>query len=288
MRRLAHQVARYGACQVSRLKDEDLAAGRVTTDVAQMHAGQDLSVAVEKLHAVVVVCKWREIVGDVARLAAHVRLQREIPLAALNEVPRALEGQLHLAFLVAAREAARVVPVQMRGDYGIDFVSADAQALQSVQHALRLTQHDLLRALLTQLVPYAGLTDDHPAVLARDQAHAGTVDHVVAIGRLLLFPQHLGHYSEHQSSVRLPVVGDQKMKLEVAHLHGALYAPRNGRGGDQDIAAHQGLRRQARPLRPRPAGLRPGGLRLLGAKRSGQDDHDPPADGHDPADERVG
>ena len=85
-----------------------------------------------------------------------------------------------------------------------------------MQQALRLAQRDLLGALLAELVADTRLADDHAPVHARDEADAGAVDHVVAVGGFLLFPQDLRHDPEHQAPVRLPSVGDQKMELEVA------------------------------------------------------------------------
>src|SRR5207244_1363252 len=77
----------------------------------------------------------------------------------------------------------------------------------------------LLRALLADLVPDAGLAHDDPSVHARDDADAAGVDHVVAVGRLLLLPQNLGYDSEHQAAVRFPVVRDQEVELDVAQTH---------------------------------------------------------------------
>ena len=288
MRRLADEVAGHRARQLARAQDQHLAPRRVSTDVADLHAGQDLGVAVEELDQVVAVRERREVIGDVACPAAHVRLQREVPLAALDEMTRLLESELDLAILIAPGQAAGVVPMQVGGDDGVDFLGLDAEALQRMKHALRLPKRDLLRALLAQLVADAGLADDDATVLAGDEAYACAVDHVVPVRRLLLLPQHPRHHTEHQAAVRLPMVGHQEMKLEVAQLHCALYAARNGGRGDQDLETDQGLRAGAGPFRPRPADPRAGGLRLPRAKWLGQDDDHPSPHGHDPRHRRVG
>jgi hypothetical protein len=106
-----------------------------------------------------------------------------------------------------------MVPVKMRWDDGVDLVGPDAQSLQRVQQTLWLAEGDLAGALLAELVADPGFADDDPAVLARDQAHVGAIDHVVAVGGFLFFPQDLRNDSEHQASVRLPAVGDEQVKL---------------------------------------------------------------------------
>src|SRR2546427_10504602 len=138
------------------------------SDVTDLHAWKHLSVAVEELDQVVAVGERREIVGDIARPAAHVGLQREVPLAPLDEMARLLESELDLAVLIASRESPCVVPVQVRGDDRIDLVRRDAEAAQGVQHALRLAQRNLPRALLAELGSDAGFADDDAPVFARD------------------------------------------------------------------------------------------------------------------------
>src|SRR3989442_12987625 len=93
-----------------------MAAGGVPSDVTDLHAWKHLSVAVEELDQVVAVGERRENVGDVARLAAHVGLQREVPLAPLDEMARLLESEPDLAVLIASRESTRRVPGQGGGD----------------------------------------------------------------------------------------------------------------------------------------------------------------------------
>src|SRR5438445_10882700 len=241
-----------------------------------MDSGQDLGVTVQKLDGLVPVDEGSEVIEDVARLAAHIGVHRKIPLASLYEVTSAWKCELEGALLIAPREAPRMVPVQVRGDYRVDLIRAYAESLQCVQHSFGLAQPDLLGALLAELGPDARLADDDAPVLACDGAHDRAVDHVLAVRGFLLFPQDFGHDAEHQAAVGLPAVGEQEVKLEVAQLHCALYARRNGDRGDQDVCPHQGLRRRAGSFRPRPAGFAAGGLRLPGSQRVVQDYHDPP------------
>src|ERR1700738_3021836 len=88
-----------------------------------------------------------------------------------------------------------------------------------MQESFRLAQHHLLRALLAELGSDAGLANDDAAVDAGDQTHACAIDHVVAVGGLLLLPQRLWHDAEHEPAVGLPPARHQKVKLEVAQLH---------------------------------------------------------------------
>ena len=132
-----------------------------------------------------------------------------------------LEGRHELAQVVAACQAARMIPVQVRRDHRVHLVGLDAEPPQRVEQVLRFAQGDLPRPLLAQLGADPGLADDDPAVDARDQANARAVDHVVGVGRLLLLPENPRYDTEHQAAVGLPLVGHQKMKLEVAQLHGA-------------------------------------------------------------------
>src|SRR5207302_6949900 len=101
MRSLADEVAGHRARQLPCSEDQHLAARGMPSDVTDLHAWKHLSVAVEELDQVVAVGERREIVGDVARPAAHVGLQREVPLAPLDEMARLLESELDLAVLIA-------------------------------------------------------------------------------------------------------------------------------------------------------------------------------------------
>src|SRR5438477_5201026 len=109
--------------------------------------------------------------------------------------------------------------MEVRRDDRVDLLGPDPQTLQRMQEVFGFTNRELLRALLADLVPDAGLAHDDPPVHARDDADAAGVDHVVAVGRLLLLPQNLGYDSEHQAAVRFPVVGDQEVELDVAQTH---------------------------------------------------------------------
>src|SRR5207302_6577862 len=169
--------------------------------------------------------KWSEVVDDVTRLAAHVRVQCEVPLCALDEMTGVRESQLKLAHLVPPGQAAGVVPVQMRGDHCVDFAGPDPQTLEVMEDVLRLAQRHLPRPLFAQLAANAGLANDHAAVDAGDEADACAVDHVVRVGWLLLLPKCFRHDAEHQAPVGFPVVGHQQVKLEVAQLHGAYMLP---------------------------------------------------------------
>src|SRR5207249_903656 len=135
------------------------------------------------------------------------------------------ESERELAHLVAPRQAAGVIPVQVGGDHGVDLIGANAQALQVMKDVLWLAQCHLACPFFAELVANPGLADDHPTVDARDEADARAVDHVVRVGRLVLLPQDLRHDAEHQAPVGFPVVGHQQVKLEVAQLHGAYMLP---------------------------------------------------------------
>src|SRR3984893_17838163 len=153
-------------------------------------------------------------------------MQGEVPLAALDEMARILEGQLETPALIAPRETSRVIPVQVRGDHRIDLVGPDPEALQRVQQSLGLAQRNLPRPLLAQLGPDARLAHDDAPVHAGDESDARHVDHVVSVRRLLLLPQDLRHDAEHQPAIRLPMTRDEEVELEIAQLHGDYYAAR--------------------------------------------------------------
>src|SRR5450759_1775541 len=130
VRSLRHQVAGHGAGQLARAKDHDLAAGGVAAHLADMHPRYDLSVTVEVLNYLVSVVQRCEVVAEVTGLAPHVGMHGEVPLAALDEMARSLERQLQGAVLIASREAAGMIPVEVRRDHGVDLLGPDAQALQ--------------------------------------------------------------------------------------------------------------------------------------------------------------
>src|ERR1700730_3268061 len=88
MRRLADEVACHRTRELAGPNDHDLAARRVAADVTDVDAWHHLGVPVQELHDAVAIREWREVVGDVACLAANVGVQREVPLAALDEMAR--------------------------------------------------------------------------------------------------------------------------------------------------------------------------------------------------------
>src|SRR4030081_3288490 len=136
--------------------------------MADLNTGHDLSVSVKKLDELVAVRERSEIVMYVAGLAAHVGMERKVPLGALDEMTNRLERQLQAATLIPAGQAARMVPVQMCRDHRIDLFGADAQALQRLKQRFRLAERYLLRSLLTELCPDPRLADDDASVHARD------------------------------------------------------------------------------------------------------------------------
>src|SRR5256886_6908679 len=223
--RLAGEVTGDSASEFAGLQNQDLASGRMAADVPDAHARENLGVAVQKLHDLVAIGERSEVIDYITSRAAHIGVEGEVPLRALDEMTGVRERELELAHLVAPCQAAGVIPVKVGRDHGIDLIGADAQALQMMKDVLRLAQCHLPRPFFAQLVADPGLADDHPTVDARDEADARAVDHVVRVGRLLLLPQNLRHDAEHQAPVGFPVVGHQQVKLEVAQLHCAYMLP---------------------------------------------------------------
>src|ERR1700681_4291355 len=107
---LGYQVSSHGARQLARAQDHHLTAGRVTADMADMHARQDLGLPIQVFDQLVSVVERREVIENVSGLTPHIRVDGVVPLAALDEVPGALESQFQPSMFVAPREAARVIP----------------------------------------------------------------------------------------------------------------------------------------------------------------------------------
>src|ERR1700682_3673201 len=101
-----------------------------------MNPRQHLGVSAEELHQVISIFERREVIRHIPRLAAHVGVQREVPFAALDEVPRFWEGQRETAIFIAAGESPRMVPMPVRGDDGIDLISSNSHTLQRVKKTL--------------------------------------------------------------------------------------------------------------------------------------------------------
>lgn len=78
-----------------------------------------VSISAEELHGSMPIREWSEIVADVSGRAAHVGTQRKVPLALLDEMAGLFEGELEPSARVAAREAARMVPMQVRASKGL-------------------------------------------------------------------------------------------------------------------------------------------------------------------------
>src|SRR5258706_6780191 len=170
----------------------------------EMHSGHHLRVSIQEFDELIAVPQRYEVVVDVTGLTADVRMQGEVPLGALDEMPRSREGQLQAAALIASSKTAGVIPVKVCGDDGVDLVGADAQPAQRMKQLFRFAQRDLARALLAELRADARLADDDAPVDTRHDADAGALDHVVFVGRLLFLPEDLGHDAEHQAAVSLP------------------------------------------------------------------------------------
>jgi hypothetical protein len=101
----------------------------------------------------------------------------------------------------------------MRRDDGIHLIGANSHPLQGMKQALRLAQSNLQSALLAQLRADACLANNHLSVHTSDETDTRHIDHVVAVGRLLLLPQNLGDDAEHQTAVGLPSPRDEDVKL---------------------------------------------------------------------------
>src|SRR5712692_1700043 len=115
--------------------------------MTDVNAGQHLRVAVQEFDEIVSIREGREVIRDVSGLAPDVRMHREIPLAALDEVTRLRKRELEAAVLEPGK-AARVVPVQVSGDDRVHLIRPDPQPPQGMKQTLWLSQHDLLCALL--------------------------------------------------------------------------------------------------------------------------------------------
>src|SRR5712692_3012075 len=124
---LANEIPCQRTRQLAGAQDHDLTPGGVTADVAHLDSRQDLRISAQELDQAMPVGERRKVVRHVARLAAHIRVQPELPLAALDEVARLRERQPQTSALIAPREAARVVPMQVRCDDRIDLVGTDAE-----------------------------------------------------------------------------------------------------------------------------------------------------------------
>ena len=123
------QVSCQRTRQLTRTQDEHLAPRRMPSDMPKMHAWQHLCIAGQKLNDVVAVRQRREVLPHKSRRAPLVGVQREVPLALLDVECRGIECELQAAPLIPPREAARVVPMQMRGDDRVDLLGPDPTRL---------------------------------------------------------------------------------------------------------------------------------------------------------------
>jgi hypothetical protein len=99
--------------------------------------------------------------------------------------------------------------MEMRGEHSVNLLRANPETLQAMQKTFRFAELDLLCPLLAELRADACLADYDSAVDARDDPDARALDHVVGVRGLLLFPQNLGHYAEHQAAIGLPAAGNE-------------------------------------------------------------------------------
>src|SRR5439155_3509182 len=100
---------------------------RVPAHVAHFHARQHLGAPVDELHQPVPVHQWREVVGNVSAPAAQIGMQREVPLAVLDEMPSLWKRELERSALTTPGKPAGVIPVQVRRDYRIHLIGPYAQ-----------------------------------------------------------------------------------------------------------------------------------------------------------------
>src|SRR6185436_1117692 len=97
---------------------------------------------------------------------------------------------------IAAREASRMVEMQVSGEDDVDLVWRDAGLGERViEVALALHRIELVE--LPVLFVSKTRVDDHRPRAAHDQRTHGERDPVAVVGRRGLRPEHLGHDTEH-------------------------------------------------------------------------------------------
>src|SRR5258706_14521881 len=76
--------------------------------------------------------KRQEIVGQIARAIALVRVERVFPLAAPDDIARAWKPRPNVAIRIAYRETARVIEMQVGGKNDVDVIWRQARLSQRV------------------------------------------------------------------------------------------------------------------------------------------------------------
>ena len=102
----------------------------MATYVPDVNTWEHLRISVQEFDHLVSVGQRGEIVGHIPGLTAHVWVQGEVPLRPLHEVASFGKRQLEATPFIAPREAARMVPMQVRREDGVDLVRSDSNSLQ--------------------------------------------------------------------------------------------------------------------------------------------------------------
>ena len=156
-----------------------------------------------------------EVIEQIARAIALVRMRRVFPLAAADNVLGAWKARPQAPGRVALREAARMVEVEVRGEHEVDVFGREArlgQRVIEVSGAFDAVDVDELLAFLVA----EPRVDNHRARSTDDERSHRQNNSVALVGRRLLLPQGLRHDAEHRASVEAEEAVADRDELEVA------------------------------------------------------------------------
>jgi hypothetical protein len=148
-----------------------------------------------------------EVVGEIARRGPLVRVEGEVELPFLHDVPRTGKGQGELPRLVPVGVPARVIEVEVGIDHAAHVLRPMAQLGERVLELRAAVGPFVLETVdvpeLRVLLAADPGVDQHEAVVVLDQQAAkGERDPIAVVRRDPALPQGLGHDPEHGAAIQ--------------------------------------------------------------------------------------
>ena len=207
MRARRHEVCQEHRAGRSRFDPDDLMVHGVTTRALHCDTWHDRSVFIHELEHTRL-GERHEIVGQIARSVAFVRMRRVDPLSASDQVLRLWKPRTQTPLAISNRETARVVEVQVTGEDHVDVIRSNAGLSQGVVERARSIRGIQPIEFLGFLVAQPGVDEQRPRTVAHDQGPHRQWDSIHIVGLGLLRPECLGDDAEHGATVepKRPVI----------------------------------------------------------------------------------
>jgi hypothetical protein len=111
-----------------------------------------------------------------------------------------------------------MIKMQVREKNISDIGAVKAEAFKRFVEGSIAVQEIVREELLTLLIPYSGIDKREALAIFNQQAAHSHIDEVVAISRICLLPDTLGHHAKHGAAVELEMTGFDGVKFHGAKI----------------------------------------------------------------------